>query len=190
MAYASVTQLKSWLDEDTGADDALLSDLIDRAQSWIETTTQRQFEVQSDTTRTFDAVDDVNEATQTLYLDGDLCQITSITNGDSTAVTAYVTMPRREKPYYAIRLKDSADPWTYATDPEDAISIVGRWGYSVTPPDVIIQATLRLAAWMYKQRDTGLDSDRPQVTAQGVMSFPAAMPKDVMQMLQPYRRVI
>jgi hypothetical protein len=80
--------------------------------------------------------------------------------------------------------------WTYDDAPEDAISIEGRWGYSVTPPADVVQATVRLVAWMYRQRDTGVDADRPAVNEQGVMVFPASMPRDVAEMLRPYRRVL
>lgn len=195
MAYASVTQLKTLIDIDASetSDDALLGDLIDRAQAMIEAYTSRIFEATEDTTLTFDARLDVEEdgAGRTLYLGySDLCQITSIENGDGSAVVDYVALPNRATPYYAIKLKESADSWTYVSDPEDAISITGRWAYSVSPPADIVQACLRLAAWMYRQRDTGADADATSITAQGVVVQPSAMPRDVMQMLRPYRKVV
>lgn len=193
MAYVSVSQVKGWLDLNTSADDALLGDLVGRAQGIIERYTSRVFEVTEDSTKYFDAVEDVEDegAGRVLYLGySDLCAITSITNGDGSAVTAYVPQPARTTPYYAIKLKESADSWTYNGDPENAIAIVGRWGYSITPPDDIMQATIRLAAWMYRQRDTGADADMTSITAQGVVVQPSAMPRDVMQMLNPYRKVV
>ena len=38
----------------------------------------------------------------------------------------------------------------------DAISITGRWAWSLTAPPDIAQACARLAAFLYKQRDAQL----------------------------------
>lgn len=190
MAYISKTQVKTWLDIDGTDSDTLLDELIARAEAWIENHTNRVFEVTADTTKTFDAVDDVEGAV--LWLgDEDLAQVTTVTNGDGTTITAYVTQPRRATPYYALKLKDNAGvSWTYSTTPEGAISVEGRWGYSVTPPDDIVHACIRLVAFMYRQRDTGADADRVTVNDSGVMSLPAGMPRDVAEILKPYRKVI
>lgn len=128
-------------------------------------------------------------ARQTLYLDEDLYSITSITNGDGTTVTSseYTTEPRNVAPYYAISLLPSASiAWEPNTngDPENAITITGRWGYSETPPGAIVQACMRLAAFYYRQKDAQLQ-DVTAIEA-GVVLAPVGIPADVVRILAPY----
>lgn len=194
MAYASLADLKTYLASGgwsggTG-DDTLLTDLLARAQAIIDRETGRTFEASADSTRKFDAVRDVDGPT--LYLDEDLAQITSVTNGDGVAVasTNYVAEPRNRTPSYALRLLGSSSvAWTYDDDPENAISIAGRWAYSVSAPDDIKHATIRLAAWLYRQRsDAAKDDDRP-ILANGVWIMPSRLPQDVASTLAEYRKV-
>ena len=113
MAYATIQQVKQYLGISATTDDALIKGLADRAQAVIDAYCHRTFEAGTDTTRTLDAVDDVDG--DTLWLDEDLCAITSVTNGDSTTVTTsqYVTEPRNDTPYYARRMRsDSYVVWT------------------------------------------------------------------------------
>ena len=190
MAYCSLAQMKTYVGATDNDDDALLTDCITRAEAVIDRATKRRFEATADSTRTFDAQQDV--AGRTLYLDADLCAITSITNGDGAAITALqvVSEPRNHAPYYALTLKASTGlAWTYETDPEDAISVTGRWAYSTTPPADIEQACVRLAAWLYRQKDSSSDLDRPMVSMDGATLLPAQIPADVQRMLQPYVRV-
>lgn len=190
MTYCSLAQLKAYVGATDSDDDALLTDCITRAEAVIDRATKRTFEASADSTRTFDAQQDV--AGRTLYLDADLCAITSITNGDGAAITALqvVSEPRNHAPYYALTLKASTGlAWTYETDPEDAISVIGRWAYSTTPPADIEQACVRLAAWLYRQKDSSSDLDRPMVSMDGATLLPAQIPADVQRMLQPYVRV-
>lgn len=189
--YCSLEQLKAYVGAATANDDSLLTDCIVRAQSVIESVTRRVFECAADSTRTLDAVADV--AGRTLYLDADLCQITSITNGDGSAVSPaqIVGEPRNATPYYALTLKGSTGlAWTYTSDPEDAISIVGRWAYSVLPPGDIEQACVRLAGWLYRQKDSSSDLYRPTVSADGATLLPARLPRDIEYLLAAYRRVV
>jgi uncharacterized phiE125 gp8 family phage protein len=190
MAYATLTQVKAYLSITAATDDGLLTDLIGRAQATLEAQMARTFEALADSTKRFDALRDVSDDRRTLYVEPDLCQITSVTNGDGVAVagTAYTLEPR-SAPYYALRLKASSGlTWTYATDPEDAIGIVGRWAYSVSAPADIVQACIRLAAYLYRQRDSGAEMDRAQMSMTGVMMLPSRMPKDVETLIEPYKR--
>ena len=210
MAYATLAQFTqyggfstassdSW---DSDVDEALVNSLLDRASALIDTYCDRYFASDSDktdvgssdvyVTRKFDALEDVDGFY--LYLDRDLCEISSITNGDSDSTTVsssdYVTEPRNETPYDAIKLLSSTGTyWEYTTDPEDAISIAGIWAFSKTAPDDIVHATVRLTSWMYKQRvNTDADLDRPLLTNDGVTIMPSQLPADIKTILEPYRR--
>lgn len=184
--YTDLNALKSYLGISTSSDDALLTDCIENAQQMIETRTQRVFEASTDTTKKFDAISDVDDAS--LLLNADLCQITSVVNGDGSVIPSsnYLTDPPRHTPFWAIRLKRSSSPWVYTTDPEDAIQVTGRWAYSVTAPADIVQATLRLAAFLYRQKDTAVDGDRPILTGDGNVLMPSRLPNDVAEILRPY----
>lgn len=189
--YISLTEAKTYIGipAATTADDVLITALIANAQGIIDNYTNRTFDATADAEKTFDAVADVDG--RTLYVDN-LCAITSITNGDSVVVTAdqYTTQPRRVTPYYAIELLASADvTWTYTDDPENAITIDGRWAWSVTAPDAVKQATQRLTAWLYRQKDTNAEADRPVMTDGGVV-MPSALPSDITAILRPYRRMV
>jgi hypothetical protein len=68
--------------------------------------------------------------------------------------------------------------------------ITARWGYSTDPPDDIVHATIRLAAWLYRQRGTANDPDRPTVADGGLVLLPSALPDDVRLILERYRDVV
>lgn len=186
--YVDLANFKTYLGVDNSSDDWLLVSCLKNAQAIIEARTERVFESEADSERKFDAVSDVSE--RSLMLGADLCQITEVVNGDGVVVAAtdYLTDPPRGTPFWAIRLKRSAAGWAYDGDPEEAISVTGRWAYSVTPPNDIVQATLRLAAFLYRQKDTAVDGDRPILTGDGNVLMPSRLPNDVAEVLRRYMR--
>ena len=191
MAYCTLAQIRQHLGlgDTENSDDALLTSIITRAQAFIDAHCHRTFEASSDTTRTLDAINDVDGPM--LWLGEDLCAITSVINGDADVLTTseYVTEPRNTTPYYAITIRsDSNLAWTYSTYYENAISIVGRWAYSTTAPADIVQACIMLATWLYRQKDTTADIDRPLIGPGGAIVMPQTMPGHVQAMLRPYVR--
>lgn len=193
MAYADLeTDLKPYLKITRPDDDDLLQRLLDAATDAINKHTDRVFEAAADTIRYVD-YDDEHVDGRTLYPDYDLAQIALVVNGNGVTVdpSEYVTVPRHETPFYALRLKASAAiVWEFEDDTEDAIAITGRWAYSVEPPAEIVQACIRLAAWMYRQKDDSKgEADRPIVGGFGVVIMPTRLPKDVLEMLLDYRRL-
>ena len=186
MAYVSAADLKTYLGVTGAGDDALLAVLITGAQQAVDNYCRRTFEASADSTRYYTVFKDTDNFV--LWLDEDLCAITSITNGDSVAVAAdeYTTIPKNETPYYKIKLLASGGKsWTYDDDPEDAITIVGKFAYSTTAPADIVQATKRLAAFYYRQKDSPL-VDVTAIEAGTVIRTPG-MPPDVKALLMPYR---
>lgn len=200
MAYATLADFKAYkrgYSDASADDDALITDILARVQASIDAYCHRTFEASGDSTRYRNAITDVGKGSaeewRTLYLDADLCQITSITNGDGTTVSAsdYITLPVNHSPFFAIRLKTNSNVvWTYDDTPENAIEIVGRHAWSVTAPNDIVHWTLRLAVWVYEQ-STNYDGgvDRPMVSPDGVLRLPMAWPKDVLDGLRGYRRL-
>jgi hypothetical protein len=194
MAYATVAQLRDYAGIVDDQHDALLGLLIARAQVVIDRHVGFSFEAAADSTRYFDSSDTRKGG----HVDGRLllfdtwcCSITSVTNGDGTAIasTYYVTEPRNGSRYYGIKLLASSGyTWEAQSDDdvEKAITIVGKFAYSTTAPADITHATCRLALWYYRQRDSSTDLDRPML-AEGVTILPSQVPADVLAILESYR---
>jgi hypothetical protein len=198
MAYVSTPALKSYLGITETTDDELLGTMIGAAEAAIDSYCRQTFEAGADATRYFDPTCDVYgyhpyyRSGLTLRLDYPLCAITSVTNGDGNVVSSsnYVTEPRNITPWYALTLKANATTiWTWTTTPENSIAIAGKWAYSLVAPADVAQAATRLAAFMFRQRDNGLDLDRIIQTAGGV-AMPPDLPRDVTKLLAPYRRLV
>ena len=192
MAYCTNTLVKTYLAISGSGDDTLLTSLIARAQAAIDRHCGRTFEAAADTTRKFTVGDDTDQ--EMLYLDEDLCAITTVTtdaDGDADVLTVntdYVTVPRNTTPYYALKILSSSDYyWTYTTEPENGITVLGRWAWSTTPPDDIVHACVRLAAYYYQQKDAQV-FDTIAVPDAGVITIPAGIPADVKLILMPFRK--
>ena len=184
MAYSTIADITAYLgiDEST-ADDGLLLQLLTRAQAAIDSMCNRTFEVSADTVRYYDwrAVNGYM-----LHLDADLCAITSVVNGDGVTIagTEYTTEPRNVTPWHALRMRSaSIHAWDGVTGD---IAVTGKWAYSTTAPADVAHATVRLVAWMYRQKDnTGNDAP---VIAGDITILPSRIPSDVESMLAPYVR--
>ena len=192
MGYITTTAFKQYRGIASTKDATLIGDLLERAQAQVEAYCDRTIVAPTTAaTRYYDALRDTSDDLRTLYLDADLASITTITNGDGTTVasTHYVTEPRHSPPYRSIRLTTLADDnWTYTAAPEDAIQVLGRWGYSTRAPVDVQQATIRLAAYMYAQKDVST-FDVTMFQDAGMMTIPQGMPRDVKELLEPYRRL-
>ena len=194
--YATLAEVKLYrgIPTATTTDDALLTALITRACKQIDNHCHRIFVAPTTaSTHYFDAIRDISDDQRTLYLDADLATIVTITNNNETstglASTHYTTEPRNVTPYHAIRLTWRADElWTWSDAPEDAITVNGRWGYATTVPDDIKHATIRLANYLYSQKDAAV-FDITALPEQGVITVPQGMPRDVQVILDPYRRL-
>ena len=200
MAYTTTSALKAYLGITSSADDTLLGDAITRAQAMIDTFCHRHFEPEAkhgpnphvhhftplSERDGGDLLDDY-----TLNLNHDLAELTSITNGDGTAIPTnqVVLLPLNATPANFIRIKSSSGyQWTYTDSPEGAVQIAGKWGYSLEAPADIVAATLRLAAYLYRQREGTPDSDRAVLSADGVVLAAPRIPSDITAMLTPYIR--
>lgn len=193
MAYAAASDVKTYLGISGSGDDDLITALIARAQRAIDSRTGRSFEVSVDTTRRFTVGKDT--VGEKLLFDADICAITTVktdaddgSGGTTVPATAYVTLPRNKTPYYGIQLLTSKNyDWTYTSDPEAGISVEGKWAYSTSPPADIVQACIRWAAYMYRQKDAQV-FDTIAIPDAGVIQIPAGIPADVEKLLSPYIR--
>ena len=186
MAYTNLETLKTYLGVTTSNDDAILTSCLDRAIAIFEQQLDYKFEAQTET-RYFDPNDVVGPL---LWLDAPLLTVTTLTNGDSAATVIpsddYWMLPRNQDRYWRIKLKTNGTTtgWEFATDCE--VSLLGTWGYMATASNTVIQAVLRLASYIYRQRDSQVFD----VTASpelGIMTIPSGIPKDVAKLIDIIR---
>ncbi len=194
MAYVDKIAVKQYLGISAATDDTLIEALIARAQKAIESYCHRQFEAQTGTRyyRQADVgTEDLLEqgVYDILYLDADLLSVTTLTNGDGTEIpsSGYWLDPRNSGPPYWYIVLKSPYSWTFDTDGE--ISVSGTWGYALAAPEDIVHATVRLAAYYYRQKDAQV-FDTTAAPELGVITVPQGLPADVRILLEPYRRLI
>lgn len=183
--YCDLLSLKRYLGIAGTLDDALLMESINRAESAIDSFTRRNFLGTPGTVYAsrWEGGRVVNNA---FWLQEDLHTLTSLTLGDGQSVPmgSVWLEPREGPPYRAVRLRSSY-VFTWNTD-QDMI-LAGTWGYGTVPPDDVVQATIRLAAYNYRSKDTGPSGDVIGNEALGMQQSPRGLPADVYDILQKYR---
>ncbi len=176
MPYCTVAQVRSHLGITSLADDAYLGELSGTAQDIIELHCGRRFEAIT-ATETFHWRE-VRD--QQLHVGQDLYAVLSVRLDEAPIVlppTAYVLVPYRERPAYAIEFM----PYLVF----QTVEITAQWGYSLTAPPVIRQAAIELVGDMY------FAEDRRSVALQkGAEAYRQAreLPPRVLQLLRPYVR--
>jgi len=181
MDYATIEMLHAYGGFKGEVDDTILQHLISVASQMVDQYCGRVFGIEAGAvavTRTFTIANGLlpESGEAALYFPDDIYTVTTIPT--LAAGVTLTWMPDRP-PYYGV-IRDSGS-W------EDPTTIAGYWAYSETPPVAIIQATLRLAVWLYRQRQT-TDGDRAIITPQGILLAPTVLPRDVEFILAPFRR--
>jgi hypothetical protein len=216
MAYATLEELKAELEISGTKHDAILQVKLEDAQAMLERIYRRRFEApEQEETRYVDCTPPFVDPTRKVLLipqewEG-LCRISSIVNGDGEEILVdkYVTVPRLRHvvegasvqstlgisagvwPWWIIQLRgDSGLYWTYRGSPEEAIAITGHFTTFAVAPYEVRRATIRLAAWMYHQRDTLTDLPMPKASKDGVMLLPSHLPEDVQTLMKGLKRVM
>lgn len=196
MAYVTAAQLRAYMRITSTDDDALLGSAAAQAQRYIEAKTNRLFEAAADTTRKFTPVMSWNGGDltdlRTLSFDDDLCTLTSITNGDGSAINLAKVelLPLNRRPAYAVTLIDSDIDWTYTgSSPVGKVLVTGRWAYSLTAPSDIYEATLSLAEHLYKSPDASAYT-QAVMSSDGVPQMPPGIPSRVNKVIATYARRI
>jgi hypothetical protein len=199
MSYCTAADVRLVLGLDSTSEDTLLTtEYIPAAQAIIDAycggrpPRVRTFEASGDTTRKFHALSHVIGTV--LHLQSELAQApTTVThnNGATTVIqtTNYILLnasDEQQAPYNKLQLIDGTT-WTYNTalTPVNAISITGRFAYSVTVPNDIKLACIELVADRYRQKDT-VQNMGLVTGGDGATMLPDAMPKRVLSLLDPY----
>ena len=194
--YCSAADIKTYLGTSLETDDTLLGLLAARATDLMDAYCGRRLVVdEDDTTTQYYTVGRDTEGSM-LFFDDLTAGVTEVLNGDASqtevASDEYTLIERNKAPYWGIKiLRSSGKVWQFVTDPEDAIEVTLYNGYFYkTIPDDIKHLAIRLAVYLYKQRDTNTDLDRPMVTSAGVTLLPGQLPRDIKDGLAPYVRTL
>lgn len=168
--YTTTDEVKRFLRINSSGDDDLIAQFVTRASALIDDMTGRWFDVRT-ATRRFPVPEGSGE--RMLLLDADLLELTALVNGDGAALDPAVVLlqPLNWPPYFGLMPRDGAALWAG----EGEIVVTGRWGYAEALPEPVRHTAVRLAAWLYRQRDTGVAEE--------------VIPLDVTRTLASYRRL-
>jgi len=201
MAYATLTDLKSWMNIDDSVDDATLTLALTNAQAAIDRYTERTFVLSSDhsaTARTFGTrvpgavwVDDIGDTS------GLIVKIDDNDNGvfetTLTLSTDYVLDPPVGQyqaggrwPATRILTIGSTLLPTYSESNRRRVEVTAKWGWPAVPSEIQL-ATLYLAADLFRRRDApfGVLGWGSEMGISRIGSNPF---KAVAGLLEPYRK--
>jgi len=196
MSYITAADLRQYIGAVSTSDDTQLGFAAARAQQMIDTYCNRTFEAPADTTRYYNALDlryggDVDAFSNELRLDVDLCQLTRVTNGNGEIIpnNFLVQLPTNFTPKYSIKIMmNTSYVWTYTGTPDMAISVLGRFAYSITAPADIVAACLALGKYIYKARTSTIETDRAVLSSDGIILPGKNIPDAITAQIEPYRR--
>ena len=171
-SYATLNELKTYLNISVYDDDMLLLRLLEAATQTIDSLTQRRFTAFEETR----IVTSVHQ--QYVFLNDDIVQLLEVTDRNNNVIDVNTI----DIPVYPTRYLKRLN----ATFPRDGVKVKAQWGFSFAPPHDIKQVCIRLAAYLYRQKDAQVFDVLGQA-ATGTLTLPAGIPSDVRQMLDNYR---
>jgi len=181
MAYTTLAALKSFGGFTEDDHDTLLEAMIGTAMDLIDNYTGRTFEIDDEADQVFSRI----HGMETNRFNGNTLYFYKELADEASAITDSPTvsyLPENGPPYYGMYKTDGA--WAYP-----AVTVTGYWGYSKVAPPAIEQACLRLALWLYNQKEVTVGNSAV-ITPEGQVLLPQGLPNDVMTMLGPYKRVV
>jgi len=151
----TITQIVSQGTAVDPIEDSVIEQSVEAASRAIDLWTGRSWFAQTDT-RYYVVGEDTHGTI--LELDRPLLTVTTLTNGDGTALTAtthYLLEPRNGEYYTRIRLTESGGKyWNYTTNQyEDTISVAGTWGIATSADDNVKMACYILTKRLYNRRE-------------------------------------
>ncbi len=190
MAYVDYATEFAYLKLANNNDQLLVQAALDAAQGWIEDHTMRKFECLADTTRIFDLPNDLH----TLPVDTDLLSVTTLTNGTGVPIDAtyFYLEPLNSPPYSQIKIYAISPVIFYPSvlgSTEACIQVTGKWAYSLTPPNGIIDATKELAKFFYRRMaNADNTADAAVYGPDGSVTYPGKVPSIIWSLIAPYIR--
>lgn len=180
MTYATLSELKSYLGISGTSEDSILTTCLNAATLAIEAYTKRKFEAVTGT-REY-----IYEGRDVILLDEDLCELTSF-KFNGVDVVKYRLYPVNETPKSWIRVYELPNSVTYG-DYEQLFTVVGKWGYSLTPPSDVKVACMRWASYLYRLKDAQV-FDVTYLAELGQVTIQKGVPRDVVELIGRYVKV-
>ncbi|KKM68524.1 hypothetical protein LCGC14_1460000 [marine sediment metagenome] len=176
--YITLSELKDWGDFDGTNDDEMLGTVISGAIKAIDNYCGRTFTYDEATVRSFSRYGIVRDNVdgRLLLFDEDLASEALVISDSPTVIY----LPENNTPYYGMYLVEGS--WTYPT-----VTVSGYWAYSETPPDDIKVGCLKLADWMFEQKNTN-EGVGVMITPEGQVLLPSGLPDFIVTILNPYRK--
>lgn len=185
MAYCTADDVRdsARLDITASTSDAGISAIIDAVCLRIDQFSnlpEGSYAVTADTTRYYQ-YNDIYRGR--LQLDMSLLTLTTLTNGDSSALPtgSYRLHPRNTPQKWFIELLSGWD-WGITTDGE--IAVTGKFGQSLTAPANVVEAATMWSAYLVK-RYQGALQDATANQELGQLIYSEAIPTQVMALLRP-----
>ena len=183
--YTTLAVMKVELQaEGTTAQDTRITRCITAATAAIDAFCGRTFAASS-TTRRYgpDAVDG-----QRLTLDAPLYTLTTLTNGDGTAITVgdVRTDPRNDAPYHTLILPSTLQ-WQF-TDVDSEIAVNGAWFGPASVPADIAEACIKLTTYLYNLRHAPI-TEATAMPEFGQLIIQKGLPNEVQSLLWRHRKV-
>lgn len=184
-AYCTIAQVKTSLNIAGTQDDTLLTRVVTGASDWVDkhcgwgasgfqpAESTRRYGLQS-----LDILDG------DLILDMPLLSLTSLSDGSGNSLnTADAQLhPINATRFFRIHLKTL--DWALSSS-EDRVAVVGKFGFSLAPPDAVVEATVMLSGWLFKRYQAALQdsSISPEL---GTILYASSMPKQVVEILRHF----
>jgi hypothetical protein len=164
-AYVTVSDYETYVGQtlETNERSLVTNSYIPEATELIENEVGYPFNADADDKRLLDA--DINtDGFNKLFFETFLAAEPTSVKLDGTLIASanYVMLGEPDGPYYGLELLASSGlSWkNYGDDPEDAVEVDGKWGYSQTPPELIKKVIYSYIQQSLKNRSgTAVDVD-------------------------------
>lgn len=184
-AYCTIAQIKTSLNIAGSQDDTLLTRIALSCSDWLDrhcNVPSSGFQPSS-STRYYSSASLDRDGD--LVLDVPLLELTSLTDGAgiSILIADAQLFPINGSRKWRVHLK-TAD-WQIASS-EDRVAVTGKFGFSLTPSEAIVEAATMLSCWVFKRYQAALQ-DNAVSPELGTVIYGSAMPKQVVELLKPFR---
>lgn len=197
--YATLAEVKADknITSTNAGDDGVIEDMVEAASRWIDRQTGRRFwstvADSTDETRTYTPAN-----AHRVYTD-DILSITTLKTDedeDRTYETTWTTddydlLPENAtlegRPYTWIEVSPLGD-YSFPKH-RKSVQIVGKFGFSDTPPDDIKQACIMIVVTMYNSRYGAGTTGSATITGAGVVITPSDIPSGAKMIVDHYRRM-
>lgn len=172
MAYATLAELKQWLNIQDSSKDMQLQTLLDGASAYIDKFCRRSFLPSPLESRTY-----------VLSLDGDVVYTHDIVTLENVSVDGELATATLvgAGPYIGVRLDNRVRSGT-------KVVVTASFGYGTTVPAEIKLATLRIAGAMFRQAEAGF-SEAIATGELGTINVTRSMDSFSRQLISQYRRL-